>query len=259
MKQVLSLLGLAILGFLFMAQGGVIGPKGVIGPGGVISPGATGGPVFTLSQHLSTTGCSAATCAVSGFTAIPAGSLIVGIAYTNTGGTVATAGASGGGTWVVPSGCTGAWSSDCSSGDSNGDLTFSEYILSSTGSPTTITVDSTGGSITGTVEVIVYTYTNGPISFDVGADAADSSNCTTCAGITLSLTGTTDAIIQYAACDNTCATGGAGFIGSSPYTNPADFPGGNAAGGSINTSSGAAPNIAMSPTGTMAVAAISFK
>ena len=214
---------------------------------------------FTTSQHRSATGCSGTSCTVTGFTAIAAGSMVVGIGFGDT-SIVPSAGSSNAGTWTVPSGCSAT--SNCLSTNTSAGGVLLEYILSSTGSPTSVIVTSSAGNFTA-VEVLVFTFTSGPVSFDSGGTANRTTNCTTCAGITTTVTGN-DLIVQAITCAQTCATSGtAGFVGASPYVTTSggvnDFPAGDGVGAAINQSSGTAPNWAQSPTGNAAVTAIAFK
>lgn len=129
--------------------------------------------------------------------------------------------------------------------DGNGSHTTDcYYILSATGGATTITASATYGSFFTYVDIFVseFTYTSGggAPTFDVGNNADDGGGCTTCAGPSLSITGTDDLIIQVANGWDEAATAISGT-----YTNPklldSSYPHGAMA-GSLNVSSYSAPN-----------------
>jgi hypothetical protein len=204
----------------------------------------------TLSQHLSNISCGhVASCSVTGFSAIAAGSFILGI-ENGSGAVTATAGTSGGGTWVVPSGCTTV--SDCSEVDATAGGIAVQYILSSTSSPTSITCTASAASID-ECEVVVYTFTGTSMAFDVGNVRDQTSAGTSFAGVSAgTLTGTSDIIVQYAVtsgnmsgCPNSAAS-------------PADFPNGNGACGLINSTNNAAGTWTLT-SGTAALGSIAFK
>ena len=196
---------------------------------------------WALVQHPSTTGCNGTTCAVT-VTSTGAGHLLVFAALIgNTTSTLSSV--SGDGTWTV----CGA---SCRSVSS---VTTTEmgYILSATGGATTIT-----GTLSATspwsAAVLEYSYTSGPISVDAQGHREQTTGTTSCAGVTLTLTGTNDVIVQIA------NPSGSISAVTSPYTSPADFPGGNGVAGSINTTSGTAPTWTQTSS-TDALSAIAFK
>jgi hypothetical protein len=171
------------------------------------------------------------------------GNLLVAVEL-NSGSATISSGTNGG-TWVH---CTGCQQFDASAGS-----TDMAYVLASTAGVTSITI--TNAANVGAffaIRLLEYSYTNGPIAFDV-AGVADRTTCTACAGITLTLTGTQlEAIIQSAVPTN------AFTAVSGTYTNPADFTDGGIA-GSLNTSSGTGPTWTQNTTGTAAMSAIAFK
>ena len=206
---------------------------------------------FTLSQHLSNTSCGGvSSCAVPGFTAVAAGSFIVGVEV-SAGTITPSAGTSGGGIWTVPSGCTTV--ANCSESDSTAGGVAVQYILSSTGSPTTISCTASTAVIA-VCDVIVYTFTASSVSFDVGAVRDVSTAATNLAGESPgTITGTNDAVIQYGAFSGTA---------SSPCPNsaasPGDFPAGDAVCGLINTTSNTAGTYT-NTSSRAALGAIAFK
>jgi hypothetical protein len=207
---------------------------------------------ITFSQVKGNASCSATTCSVTGFTAIAAGSFIVARASSSgTGITFSSGAASGGGTWVIPSGCT--TNSDCHESDTTAKSVMVEYILSSTGSPTSLTVGTASGTIADTA-VAVYTFTGSSMAFDVGAVRDQTTSATSFAGTSAgTLTGTNDAILQYGSTNgnfNSCPNSSA---------SPADFTNGDGLCGLINSTNNAAGTWGLSTTGAGALGAIAFK
>lgn len=192
----------------------------------------------------------ASSCTVPGFTAVPAGSLIVARMGGN-GGLAASAGSSNAGTWTVPSGCSTV--SDCSESDSTAGNTAIEYILSSTGSPTSIICTATTAVISD-CSVAAYTFTGSSMSFDVGNVRDQTTSAASFAGVSAgTLTGTNDVILQYGTTDSN-------FTGCpNSAASPADFTNGNAFCGLVNTTNNAAGTYTLSASGRGALGAIAFK
>jgi hypothetical protein len=189
---------------------------------------------FQVKSNVSCGGAS--TCSVTGFTAIPTGSFIVAT-MTCDGATTCgpSAGSSGAGTWVVPSGCT--TTSNCSSGASTVNSAAVEYILSSTGSPTSITCVSSG--IQDECVVSTFTFSGSSMAFDVGVGGAGCNTCTPSGGPFVgvsagTLTGTNDYILQYTATSGTTAAC------PNSATSPNQFPNGNGVCGLLNSTNNAA-------------------
>ena len=258
MKQVLSLLGLAILGFLFMAQGGVIGPKGVIGPNGVLGAAAGGATnTFTLVQgpiYSGTTGpCgNQVTCATT-VTALGSGHLLVLQGFTSQGSAIYISSvactSSSCGTWVVPTGA--GYQINDASGGAPGALS-SAYVLSSSSGATTVTITWNNASPGGGAHATFweYSYTPGPCALDIGGTVPDAV-CSSCPGVALSLTGTQDVILQELASDTASPSA------ITTYTN---FANGSFTGWADleNTSSGTAPTWTETSGHTVGIA-IAFK
>lgn len=187
-------------------------------------------------------------CSVSGFSAIPAGSSLVGVAINDAGALTPSAGTSGGGTWTVPSGCTG--NSNCTGTNSTARTIGSQYVLSSTGAPTAISCTSTAAVID---ECTVIVISSNGLSFDVGATADRSAAGTNLAGLSPgTLSGTNDYILQYgvfsataSGCPNSAAS-------------PGVFPGNNAVCGILNTTSTTAGNYT-NTSSTAGIASVAFK
>jgi hypothetical protein len=131
--------------------------------------------------------------------------------------------------------------------------------LSATGGTTTVTVTISPTASSWSACVSEWHSTLGAGVVDTQAKATDTS-CTTCAAPpTLTLTGN-DLVIQAAGCTNTCATSAtAGFVGASPYTNPAQAPGGAGWGAAINQTTYASPNWSQNTAGAIQVAVWAIK
>lgn len=141
----------------------------------------------------------------------------------------------------------------CATGDSGAGWVDGKYVLSATGGETsfTCTFSSAPGAYVG-CGIIEYHYTGASASIDV-TGSADRTTCTSCAGVTLPLTGSNDAILQWALPAQTLSAV------TSPYSTNAHFYSGSGEAVSLGTASGTAPTWTQSPTGTVAVAAIALK
>lgn len=204
-----------------------------------------------LHANTCNTTCSDAstTCAVT-VASTTAGSTLAVVVYTVNSLTVT---GSTGGTFVHCPSCAG--------GTSGTGFMDGGYILSATGGTTsaTVTISGTTSTTPWLACILEYSSSLGTAIFDTSNSTADTT-CTTCAAPALTLSGSNDLIIQAVTCTNTCATSAtAGFIGASPYTNPAVFPGGDGLGGGLNVTSYTAPNWSQSPTGAVRVLAMAFK
>lgn len=207
---------------------------------------------ITFTQVHGNAACgSVSSCTVSGFSAIAAGSMIIEKLGGSVTTLIASAGASNAGTWVVPSGCT--TNADCHSTDATAGTAAVAYILSSTGTPTTIACTATLATITD-CSVSVYTFTGASMSFDIGAIRDQTVTGTSYAGTSAgTLTGTNDIIFQYGSSNGT-------FSGCpNSAASPADFTNGGANCGLINSTNNAAGTLTLSITGRAALGAIAFK
>lgn len=179
---------------------------------------------WTLKNH--TTGCtgSSSPCALT-VPSTTAGNLLVGVGLIQANGGTMTS--ITGGTSVHPAGCAGndvgtARSSDVA------------YVLSATGGSTSITF--TASAAFDTVDLLEYSYTGTPISFDVCSNRDQSVAAVNIAGVSCgTLTGTNDAIIQLGV-----FSGNASAPCPNSAASPADFPNGDSACGLINTTNNAA-------------------
>jgi hypothetical protein len=124
------------------------------------------------------------------------------------------------------------------------------YTLSSVSGKTSITVTRTDAtSHIWRVSATEYSFSAASIAFDVVGKRDQSSNCTSCAGVALTLTGTNDAIYQIDA---------SGLPSAITTYSPADFAAHIGAASLINTNSGTAPTWTQS-NNPSALSAIAFK
>lgn len=196
-----------------------------------------------LVQHKNKTTCSGSSCAVT-VTSTGSGHAIFVVVLPDTSSVTTISSVSGGGTYTHCSNCAVAISAGLAI-----DISFT---CSSTSGATTVTANlsqSGGGGYV--MEVIEYSYTNG-CSLDTSGSRTALVALSNPPGVSLTLTGTNDVIVQGVNF-TTSAT-----AVSSPYSNPADFPGGDGVAGAINTASGTAPTWTAT-LGTGAFAALALK
>lgn len=199
------------------------------------------------AQHGTTSACTTATC-VATISSTGAGHLgvftfIVPAAQTTA--TVSSITDSAGSTWVNSTGCL-----------TSGTLGFPTrcgYSLSLLAGATTVTLTMSASPVTSMQwSFIEYSTTLPPFLTDT-VGVTNTTTCTTCTGVTLTLGGTNDVIVQTAA-----STGNVSAV-SAPYTNPADVVTGSGYAGSINTVSGTAPTWTVAPTSVVQETGIAFK
>lgn len=208
---------------------------------------------ITFVQVHSNVACgNVTTCTVTGFTAIPAGSFIVARASASVSFTFSSGAASNAGTWTIPSGCT--TNTACNENDATAGSVVVEYILSSTGTPTSIVVGTASGANIADVSVAVYSFTGSSMAFDVGSVRDQTVTGTSYAGTSAgTLTGTNDIILQYG------TTNGNFSVCPNSAASPNDFTNGNALCGLVNSTNNAAGTFTLSTTGRAALGAIAFK
>lgn len=234
-------------------------PQEVLKRGTPISTGAGGTWSSTQLKFRDSAGngtgggtCTAGgtTCAVT-VASVGANHLLVAfMLYVSTSGSALTVSvASAGETWTHCSSCAFL----ATGGSGNG--TDAAYVLTAAGGETTVTctISSATNSYL-SCGVFEYAWSGSTRTFDVSNGGLDAT-CTSCTGQVLTLTGTSDVVMQFAVPEQTISaiTGGAG------YTNPQQFYGGNGIAGAINTTNGAAPTWTQAPTGRVTVMAMSFK
>ena len=207
--------------------------------GGSTSPGTV-----TLVQKASNASCAgnSANCSVTVAATGASHLLIVSAAWP---GAFSISSVSGGGSWVCPANAVGA---------DNGSLGSAMcYVLSSTSGATTITVNTSAVPNGGwTIEFREYSPT-GTLTFDTAGNVDDSTNCTSCSGVNLTLSGTNDLIVQLVNPTGSVTAVSSGWGGT-------DFPGPDYIGiaDEIQTSSGAAPTWTTS-NGHASGAALAFQ
>jgi hypothetical protein len=214
---------LAVLTFLLLPQGA--------------------GATISLVQHtFTTTGCGGTSCAIA-LSATGSGHLLVATATNGASSGFSITSVSGAGTWTHCPACVSA--------DSGGGSTDISYNLSSTSGVTTITVNFSPSNGFESVAIDEYSFTASSIAVDNYGVLDQTSAGTSIAGVALTLSGSNDVIIQ------TVAPSGACSAVSGSYTNPVDFEDGSGVAGSINTTSGSAPNWTCTSS-TAALSAIAF-
>lgn len=201
-------------------------------PQGGITANTSTASTATLVQHPHNGACTTGTTCAITVASTGTGHLLFAIA---TGGNNAIQSVSGGGTWAL---CT---TSECRSGKSD-----IAYCLASTSGATTVTITFTGSNSGAAAAVFEYSFTGSSASYDKGGNntLSGQAGSNPATGIALTLTGTSDVIVQsmWGNVVNVTAV-------SAPYTQPADFNGGIGYVGAINTSSGTAPSWTMSGAG----------
>jgi hypothetical protein len=125
------------------------------------------------------------------------------------------------------------------------------YNLNSTSGVGSITFNFNTNCGACDVKVYEIGVTNGPAVLDTQGNRDQSTNATSIAGVTLTLTGSADAIVQGGIASGTFSAV------SGSYTN-SDFTNGNGRAILLNTASGTAPNWT-STSGRAALTAIAFK
>jgi hypothetical protein len=186
---------------------------------------------WSLVQHVNVK-CSSSPCSIA-VDPIRPGHVGV-IAIFNYEDEVTLSSISGAGTWVHPKECPAY-----ARGSASTDLA---YNLSTTGGTTLISVRISGTINDAYIEFLEYSFEASEASFDVCGSTAISGALNP-RGVSLAPAGTNDVIVQI------IASGSHASDISSPYKDPADFPGGYGIGGSINTTSGKAPTWTMSNSG----------
>lgn len=188
---------------------------------------------ISLVQSVANTTCPASgtTCAVSGVQGMVAtgtGHLIqVWIFMTTAGVTNTISSVSCGGTFTV----------DAATNNSDATIGGAQemaYALISTSGATSCTITTTNAINGGVMVFSEYSTTTSGFAFDTSS-ARTQTTTTNTAGVTLTLSGSNDVVIQAVSPNGTASAI------SGTYTSPASFPGGWGYAGSINTASGTAP------------------
>ena len=221
-------------------------------PGGHTAHG--GGGTWTLVQHKFNDGCAAATTCTVTVSALGSGhqlELLVGTADATNFATLVSV--SGGGTWTQCAACTLQWNDGAGTNWSS----IGAYNLSSSSGATsvTVTVNHAMGSGEWAVGFAEWSWSGSSASFDTGGTANNSgAGCTSCTGPTLTLTGSSDALMSMA------FPGGA-VSAATVYTTFQDFlpTTGAAFLGLLNTSSGSPPAYTQSPSSFITISSLALK
>lgn len=165
-------------------------PKTIVLPKTTMIGGGSASGTFTLVQHVLGAACTGGTntCSIT-VSATTSGNIGILDASDFNGASLTISSVSGGGTWTSPAGCvintTGLGTTMCS------------YNLNLTGGATTITVtwSSTFTSNLDQLRYYEYHYSGSSVSFD-NAGTVSNAASNTPSGVTPSLSGTKDVIVQ---------------------------------------------------------------
>lgn len=218
-------------------------PGAVIPQGGVYSGGAGSGNTFTYTRTEGDFFCTGSTTCTPTITSTSAGNYLALVGVSDSSSNVITA-VSGAGTWVVPG--TGTITG-------GGEGVSFAYNLSSTSAVTSLTVTLAATSAL-RLYLITSSYTPGPISLDLCNTANPTISAGSFSGVPLTLTGTSEEIVQV-------LDDGLASAITSPYahlTVQSSSPGISTA-NSVNTSSGTAPTVTTTSTGSALGAACAVK
>lgn len=230
--------------------------------------GGGGGVTFTLVQHAhwgsTGNGCAAATCAVT-VSQPTTGNLLVVIqfGFSGAGGQSSSAPSSSpsAGTWVnCPSAAQLNKLNAASTAFVDADC---YYVLSAAASgPTSITCNWSGSMTDTTCDVIEVSRSSGSWTYDTSSSATDTT-CTTCAGRTLTLTGT-DYVIGWGGGvsttpSNTMTAPGGQFASFGDTANHGTQQVGGGVAGANGIASVSAYNWTQGTTDVLPVGAIGFK
>lgn len=179
--------------------------------------------------------------------------LVVGIIDNRTGITIAS---------VSAGACVSTWthvpnSTGSNTGDGSTDL---YYCTNSASAQTTITITESSSSTTSCTPVIWEASSSlGGIALDSGANPSntvtDSVNCTSCAGVALTLSGNNNFVVGIAACGQSCSN-----LTGTGWTNDLGNPQSDGIGHGITSGSQTAPTTwVQAPTGTLLASAAAFQ
>jgi hypothetical protein len=207
---------------------------------------------WTLTQVKGSSACSGTTCAVT-VTSTGSGHLLV--AGMITGNTAADAIS-----LVTAAACAGSWvhCSNCSIGQSGDGTSDFSYCTNSASGQTSITITITNTCSAGCLGFIWEASSSlGTIAIDSGATPSGTKNdttCTSCAGVSLTLSGNNDFIAALAPCGGTCS----GLAGTG-WTNDLTNPSGDGAAHGITSGTQTAPATWTQTSATLICSAIAFQ
>lgn len=232
---------------LCLAQGfgGKAGMGGKAGFGG----GASGGAVTWTLVHDTQTDSATGTCTQPSTTCtitIPsttAGNILVGYIYNASNLSISTV--TGDGTWTHCSNCAVSNATVAAGIDM-------AYRAVATGGATSIvfTFSGTASSFT-IVEVSEWHRSTGSATFDTSNNVNDSTNCTACNGVTLTLSGSNDLIVSAFTLSQTLTSINSPYIISALPEQLLVYW--------LGATAGTAPVANQTPTGQMIFAAVAFK
>jgi hypothetical protein len=211
----------------------------------------TTGHTFTFVQSVAGAACTAGTATCS-ITVASTGTGNVGVLWANdqTGTPLTITSISGGGTWTIPSGCS---LNHASIGTSN-----CAFIPSLTGGVTTITVTWSNATLNSNLDKLKYfEYSvtgGGGVVLDTSGTIFDSSSGTSQPGVALTLSGSSDLILQSLIASLGTVSGVTTYGHLTPSSSGYD-----AAAELLNTASGTAPTWTTTSSGTPIGAAIALK
>lgn len=206
-------------------------------------------PVWTFVQDATNFACVANPCPVTFTSPTTSGSVIIAALSSVTGTDTITSvafAASGGGTWVLCS------SSGCKTSQTTLGAVDLAYNITGTGGATVINITDAAGNPTFVAAIEIKCTANcGTIALDeIPSSFGNSASCGTCtaAGFT-SLTGTSDAIVQFMSYDNTLSAPSGGYILSPSAVFLYH----------LNSAVGTAPTITQSAAGNFVATGIAIK
>jgi hypothetical protein len=225
-----------------------------------------GGVTWTLIQHVHNWTCTSKssgnlTCTVTASSTVSGDGLLLALSYyeaiTSTATGPSFVSASGDSTWTHNAGCSNYMHNNTNTSFEGVDCA---YIASATGGATSLSMVYNFANVDGSdavyadLELYEVRRSSGSASLDVLNSTV--SNCTSCTGPTLAITGT-DYVAEWAAACNPPGVPG------SPWTNPSDVDSTNnqIAGflGALNQTSVSALTYTQSPTCGFAAGAFGFK
>lgn len=207
---------------------------------------------WTLTQVKGSSACGGTTTCSVAVTSTGAGHLLVAGLLTNANGADAISS-------VTAAACSGSWvhCPNCSIGAAgNGSLDFS-YCLNSASGQTSIVI-TLSASATAEIAVIFEASSSlGGIALDTGTTPSGTKSdatCTSCAGVTLTLSGNNNFVAGLGAAGGTMT----GLTGTG-WTNDLANPSGDGVGHGITSGSQTAPATWVQSSGTMLASAIAFQ
>ena len=208
-----------------------------------------GATTFAMTRYTTSGGISCTTNPCSSTVTMGPSNLVVFTAGYTAASQLTLSSITGGGTWVVPSGCA-TWDSSSSYG------TLVGYNLSSTaGSNQSITVNLSG-TPTQAYQFFSEWQASKTPAFDACGTPATDSACTTCTGLAITITGTQDALVQIGISPTRRVTAQTGYTAFTALPASASIP---ANAGMTNATTAPAPSFTLSASGRLVLSAIAFK